>query len=192
MSRGKKATVRVRANGLVHGDGCVSASSVGDVLQPVIRRNSRNGEPKAGGVQVVEWTYLLVREQQEYTLDCDVYSSSRNPLAGRSSATVERMAVRVRPQAVANRVAPRDARRQPGNRWKDTKSSPRGRCPKMGVNRQAIQSDLDGPTGKVPFRFERIDLPMRLLYVKHGGHVLARLPLVPGLTPTAEAMSAER
>ena len=34
---------------------------------------------------------------------------------------------------------------------------------------------------------EKTDDPMRLLYVKNGGAVLARLPLVPGLTPKAVA-----
>ena len=103
-SRGKKASVRMRAGGLVYGDGCVSLVKVGDVLRPVIRRNDRRGEPKTGGIQVIDWTYLLVRGQQDYTLDCDVYSASRNPLVGRNSLTVERMAPCVRPHQASTRL----------------------------------------------------------------------------------------
>ena len=75
----------------------MSSVRAGDVLRPIIRRNDRLGEPKPGGIQVLDWTYLLVREPHEYLLDCDVYSAMRNPLAGRSSPTVERMALKVRP-----------------------------------------------------------------------------------------------
>lgn len=186
-SRGKKATVRVRANGLVHGDGCVSRVSMGDVLQPVIRRNGRNGEPKVGGIQVVDWTYLLVREPQEYTLDCDVYSFSRNPLVGRSSATVERMALRVRPHGTQTelRLVTRGDVPLPMEGYEIFAKKP---VAEETGEQQNLSERLGWTDWKGTIRVERIDLPMRLLYVKHGGHLLARLPLVPGLTPTAEAI----
>jgi hypothetical protein len=187
MSRGKKATVRVRANGLVHGDSCVSRVSAGDVLQPVIRRNGRNGEPKAGGIQIVEWTYLLVREPQEYTLECDVYSFARNPLVGRSSATVERMALRVRPHGTQTelRLVTRGDVPQPMEGYEIFAKKPVSE----EAGEQPGNSERLGWTDwKGSIRVTRTELPMRLLYVKHGGHLMARLPLVPGLTPTAEAI----
>ena len=104
MSRGKKASVRMRAGGLVRYDHCPSLVKTGDVLRPVIRRNDRRGEPKPGGIEVLDWTYLLVREQQEYLLDCDVYSASRNPLVGRNSLSLERLALRVRPHGNSTRA----------------------------------------------------------------------------------------
>lgn len=56
-------------------------------LRPVVRRNDLRGEPKPGGIQVLDWTFLVVRDVNEYLLDCDVYSAMRNPLTGRSSRT---------------------------------------------------------------------------------------------------------
>ncbi len=80
-----------------------SLVKTGDVLRPVIRRNDRRGEPKPGGIEVLEWTYLLVREPQDYLLDCDVYSASRNPLVGRSSTNRRTHGARVRPHGRQHR-----------------------------------------------------------------------------------------
>ncbi len=61
QSRGRHATARVRAGGLVRHEHCVSLVKLGDVLRPVIRRNDRRGEPKPGGIQEIDWTFLTVR-----------------------------------------------------------------------------------------------------------------------------------
>ena len=161
---------------------CVSSVRTGDVLRPIIRRNDRAGEPKPGGIQVLDWTYLLVREPQEYLLDCDVYSAMRNPLAG---------AVRRRWNAWRSRSA-RTARRRRSNwspgtmptaaagRLRDLcqETARRGRRRRESV----AATRTDGLARHDRHRTSPI-CPLRLIYVKNGAHLVARIPVVPGYRP---------
>ena len=54
-----------------------------------------------------------MREQQEYLLDCEVLSAMRNPLAGRSSASVEELALKSVRERNATRILQLLARREP-------------------------------------------------------------------------------
>jgi hypothetical protein len=180
-SRGRKASVRMRASGLVRFDHCPSLVKTGDVLRPVIRRNDRRGEPKPGGIEVLEWTYLLVREPQDYLLDCDVYSASRNPLVGRNSANLERMALRVRPRGPSTelQLVARGQSPQPLEGYEIVAKKP--------VAEEAADPNASVRLGLTDWRgmiaVERTDLPLRLIYVKNGSHLIARLPVVPGFLP---------
>jgi hypothetical protein len=180
-SRGKKATVRIRAGGLVRDEHCPSAIRGGDVLRPVIRRNDRRGEPKPGGIQVLDWTYLVVREAKEYLLDCDVYSAMRNPLAGRSSSTVERMALKVRPRGgrTTLQLVARGESPDPLEGYEIFAKKP--------VAGDGTESNPSLRLGLTDWRgmidIEQSDLPLRLIYVKNGAHLVARIPVVPGYQP---------
>jgi hypothetical protein len=186
MSRGKKASVRMRASGLVRYDHCPSLVKTGDVLRPVIRHNDRRGEPKPNGIQVLDWTFLLVREQQEYLLDCDVYSASRNPLVGRNSLSLERMALRVRPHGNSTQIqlVARGESAQPLEGYEIFAKRP--------VAEENADPNVSERLGLTDWRgmidVERTDFPLRLIYVKNGSHLIARLPVVPGFTPR-ETMS---
>ncbi len=178
-TRGKRATVRVRAGGLMVDPSGVSAVGAGDVLRPVLRRNDRRGEPRPGGIQVLDWTYLLARERQEHLLECDVYSAMRNPLGGRSSPSLERFALKVRPRASSTllRLVTRDT---PGSEplagYTIFARPPVAEAAGSGTT--SVRLGVTDWRGLL--RIERAESPLRILYVKNGRQLLARLPLVPG------------
>ena len=180
-TRGKKVNVRVRAGGLVGDDHCPSAVRTGDVLRPVIRRNDQRGQPKPGGVQVVDWTYIVVRQPQDYLLECDVYSAMRNPLAGRSSATLERMALKVRPRGSRTtlQLVARGDSPDPLEGYEIFAKKP--------IAEESPDANPSVRLGLTDWRgtidVEQSDLPMRLIYVKNGAHLVARIPVVPGFQP---------
>jgi hypothetical protein len=148
------------------------------VLQPIIRRNDRAGEPKPGGIQVLDWTYLLVREPHEYLLDCDVYSAMRNPLVGRSSPTVERLALKVRPHGPRTtlQLVDRDRPPQPLEGYEMFAKKPLAED--GGNANPSLRLGLTDWRGMIDI--EPSDLPLRLIYVKNGAHLVARIPVVPG------------
>jgi hypothetical protein len=178
-SQGKNVSARVRAGGLVLHDHCVSLIQKGDILRPIIRRNDRRGDPKPGGIEEVAWTYLVVREQEDYLLECDVYSAMRNPLAGRNSTTIERMALKVNPRGTTTRLRlmSQGTSSQPLEGYEVFSRRPLTGNPEADVTPERLgrtdwQGEIDVPQN---------DSPLRLIYVKNGDFVLARLPVVPGL-----------
>ncbi len=181
QSRGRSATARVRAGGLVRYDHCISRVKAGDVLRPVIRRNDRRGQPKPGGIQEVDWTYLTVRSQDEYLLQCEVLSAMRNPLAGRSSVSVEKLALLVQPQRRTTelKLVAKDADARPLEGYEIFAKKP---LPKdADVKNTALRLGSTDWRGTIEVPPD--ELTLRLIYVKNGTHLIARLPVVPGYLP---------
>jgi hypothetical protein len=180
-SRGRDATVRVRAGGLVYDDFCPSAIRVGDILRAVIRRNDRNGEPRANGIQPVDWTYLIVRAAQSYMLQCEVLSAMRNPLAGRHSSRVERIGYLVRPQQDATiiQLVSQGDTPKPLEGYEVFAKKP---LPKDSEQKNlAVRLGLTDWQGRIAVPPD--ELPLRLVYIKNGSHLIARLPVVVGYQP---------
>ncbi len=181
QSRGRNATARVRAGGLVLNDHCASRIQERDVLRPVIRRNDRRGEPKPGGIQEVEWTYLMVRGREGHLLQCEVLSAMRNPLAGRTSASVEKLALLVRPRGSETQLrlfSQTDATR-PLEGYEVFAKQP---LPKESEEKNvALRLGLTDWRGVIDVPSDA--WPLRLVYVKNGTHLIARLPVVPGYLP---------
>lgn len=177
-SRGRSATARVRAGGLVRYDHCVSKVTVDDVFRPVIRRNDRRGEPKEGGIQEIEWTYLVVRQEQHFVLDCEVLSAMRNPLAGRSSASIEKLALRARPRGETTQLQllARGENKHPLEGYEIFAKRPLP--PDSEEKNTAVRLGLTDWRGMITVPPEEVSL--RLVYVKNGSHLLARIPVVPG------------
>ncbi len=180
-SRGKSAVVRVRAGGLMSKERSPSAVQTGDVLLPVIRRNDRNGAPKPNGIQVLDRTFLLARQSQEYFLECDVYSASRNPLVGRGSSTVDRVAIRIRPQGshTVLQLLERDSEMTPLKGYEIWSRKPLADGDKQ--DNPSVRLGWTDWRGMIDIT--QADLPLRLIYVKNGSHLLARIPVVPGFKP---------
>jgi hypothetical protein len=177
-SRGRDAAVRVRAGGLVYDDFCPSKIRKDDILRCVIRRNDRSGEPRPGGIQEVDWTCVVVRDAQGYMLQCEVLSAMRNPLAGRHSSRLERVAFLVRPQydSTVIQLVSRDDDRKPLEGYEIFAKKP--------LDKDADQKNFAIPLGLTDWQ-GRIPIPpdegpLRLVYVKNGSHLIARLPVVVG------------
>ncbi|MGM0490588.1 MAG: hypothetical protein ACQESR_28005 [Planctomycetota bacterium] len=187
QSRGRSARVRVRAGGLVRHDHSISRVEEGEIFRPVIRKSDRQGKLETDGIVEIEWTYLRVRNSRRhrYVWDCDVWSAMRNPLAGRASARIEKLALGVRPQRDSTRLklVGKEGNSRPLEGYEVFAKKPRSaddgdanRAQRLGVTdwRGVIQV----PPG---------DWPLRLVYVKNGTHLIARLPVVPGLLPQVTA-----
>ncbi len=93
----KTADLRLRAGGLILHHENPAAVVVGDVLQPVVRRDDRNGVPVL--LQPLPWTYAAVTASDGVKLEANVYTYSGGPgLQGRKNRRTQRLLLKVRPQ----------------------------------------------------------------------------------------------
>lgn len=168
----KTATGRLRAAGLITDEDSPATIRPGDFLVPMMRRDDRNGNPIAIGP--LSWAYLLVKEVDGSSLKMDYHAGKTGGLQGRQNKRTFRTAARVRPFGDST-VIRLHAQRDPNS-------------PLVGY--ELYERQLDSPemtfVGRTDWdgriRIEKTDTVMRLLYVKNGGAVLARLPVVPGQT----------
>ncbi len=166
----KTADGLVRAAGLITAETSPAKVEPGDFFVPMIRKNDRNGDPI--GVGPLDWAYLHVKEIAGARLKLDYHAGKAGGLQGRRNKRLFRTATRVRPFLDETTVR-LHAQRDPST-------------PLVGY--EIYERQLDSPEmtfvgrtdwdGRIPI--EKTDTTMRLLYVKNGGAVLARLPVVPG------------
>ncbi len=173
-----RARLTLRAGGLILRENSPALPKPGSVMKPVIRKAGRFGN-KVNLVRV-DWTYLVIRNRFDWTIDAQVYSGFRNPLSGRAGRRTLRMGVSVKPvydstklQIVSKSLDPRPLE---GYELyaKDIDS---------GDSKLVGQTDWRG-TINIPQGAK----PLRLLYVKNGGRLLARLPVAPGYLANETAL----
>ncbi len=173
----KNAKGLLRAGGLILDDKSPAMIHVGDVLEPMTRKNDRNGNPIQIGP--IDWAYLLVTEKEDSLMDMDFHAGRAGGLQGRSNKRTFRMALRSRPFGDSTMLR-LHAQKEPD-------------FPLIGY--EIYDKNLE--TGDMSFvgrtdwngrlDVEAADSPLHLLYVKNGGAILARLPIVPGLQANAVA-----
>jgi hypothetical protein len=147
----------------------------GGVLRPVIRRNDRKGKlASVGGLEEIPWSYLIVKSNTRGRLECDLQSGVRSALAGRSSRRTLKLALGVSPSAAPTRLFLQSKSKVPRPlAGYDVFERPTADESNMVfVGRSDWRGLVEIPPG---------EKTVRLLYVKHGNQVLARLPLAPGL-----------
>lgn len=145
---------------------------VGSVLQPMIRKNDRNGKPIAIGR--VGWAYLIATEKEGPNVKMDYYSGMAGGLQGRKNKRTFKMAMLLKPARDETML----------------RLHVKGRDDLPLIGYELYERELKSKTmtfvGRTDWNgrlaIEKTDDPLRLLYVKNGGAVLARLPMVPGLT----------
>ena len=173
----RSASGLLRAGGLILDPDSPAAVGTGDLLQPMMRRDDRSGDPLI--LQTIDWAYLLVTEVEAAKLQMQLYAGRTGGLQGRRNQRTHRVALKVRPQYPQTTIRLHAAGKpdQPLQGYeiheKDLES---GEWTLVG------RTDWDGR-----LRLEKEDVSLRLLYVKNGEVVLARLPTVVGLTPLATA-----
>ncbi len=176
-SKGKDVNLRLRGGGLSMRDAKLKSLAAGDVFRPMVRYLDREG--KLRRVVEVPWTFMVVDKIEERGFHCKLHSAMHSPLSGRRRGRVEQLALAVRPAGQSTRLTLK-ARVEPKQllcgydvlaRLPDSKkTTPLGRTDGKGtVNIPAIES------------------PLRILVVKRGGVLLARLPVVPGLSASLAA-----
>ncbi len=192
-SKGKEAVVRVRAGGLITSPDNPIAIGRNSLLQPVIRKNDRYGDPKR--IDVIEWTYLRVDHAEGRVWVCEVQSAMRNPLTGRGGARTLKVGLGVRPerdetrlQLVSLEKVMRDGKevtiQVPMESYEIFAKNPL--VDKDGKMEKAVPLGRTDWRGMITIKRDP-DYPLRLIYVKNGRYLLARLPLIPGLDETTVA-----
>lgn len=169
----KTAVGLVRASGLVVDPKHPALISQGEFLQPMVRKNDRNGDPIAIGP--IPWAFLHVKKVEKARVDMDLYAGRMGGLQGRKNSRTFRMALRTRP-TLDQTIVRLHAQGNP--------NEPLAGYEIYEKELDSIDMTMVGRTdwnGKLVIG--KTDKGMRLLYVKNGGAILARLPVVPGLTP---------
>lgn len=179
----KNAVGLLRAGGLILKEDRETSPAfvrVGDVLEPMVRKNDRNGKPIVIGP--MDWAYLLVKElagHEGRNVNMDFHAGRTGGLQGRKNKRTFRVALKVRPfdEGTTLRL----------HLQKDPD------FPLIGYELYEKNLETSDMTfiGRTNWDgrlwVEKTDQPLRLLYVKNGGAVLARLPIVPGLYPMVVA-----
>lgn len=94
----KVARLRHRAGGLISPDdqGNPSRIGVGDLMQPIVRRDDQNGQPLL--LKALKFTFAAITQSDGVTMTANVYTYSGGPgLKGRQNPRTRRLLLRVRP-----------------------------------------------------------------------------------------------
>ncbi|OHB66747.1 MAG: hypothetical protein A2V70_09975 [Planctomycetes bacterium RBG_13_63_9] len=168
---GNRVVLRLKAAALpVRDDEQLTLVKPGDVFQPIIRYDERDGQPR--GILPVPWTFCTVEEVGPEKLDCRVYSGLRSPLSARRRGRVQQLALAV--------VAPR----KPSTLRLVAQSDPK----RALAGYEVFGRDPDSKTATLLGRTDRRGRitvppgkgPLCILLVRNGNELLARLPIVPG------------
>ncbi len=163
--------LRLRAAALAPRDPTCLGTAAGDLFRPVVRYNNREG--KFARSNETPWTYLHVEEIDGAELKCGLYTGLRSPLSGRRRGRVEQLAVAVLPPGRETRLVLR------------SRTDPEKPLAGYEVYQQKLGSKEAARLGQTDwqgaFTVEPGDPSLRVLLVKSGGALLARLPIVPGL-----------
>ena len=173
---GKEAVARIRAGGLVMRRANPAHVANSDLLLPVLRRNDRRGKPLKGGIQPAAWTFMTIEGRERSQVKCLIHSGIRTILGGRSSSRTKRFALAVNPRGKTT--------------WLKVMENVKEDPQPLGGYEIHTKDPFTEETeylGRTDWR-GRIEIPLsknipRLVYVRNGGRLLARLPIAPGLEP---------
>lgn len=170
----KQIIARLRAGGLIVDPASPALIEPGKVLSPLLRRNDRSGEPTKNGISTLAWTLLAVESRTDSLLMCKVYSGFRSAIPTRGGVRLERLAMLTRPRFEGTRLIVES---------RGEKSRPLAGYDLYSVPPEdpKAEPELIGSTDSFgSLELLRGDGSIRLLYIKSGRQLLARLPLVPG------------
>jgi hypothetical protein len=147
-----------------------------DVFLPIVRRTARSGQLVENGVQPVAWTYVEAIDGKDKSLEFTVRSGSRRPFAGRRQGRTEQLAIAVRADAgpTTLHLQSRKNENKPLVGY-EVLSQSTGQENPTTIGLSDLAGNVRIPPGK-----SRV----ASLIVKHGGQLLAKLPIVPGAQQT--------
>lgn len=174
----------LRAEGQPRRDASLQLVGPGDLFVPIIRQNNRDGSPR--GIKAVPWTYLRVNAPAEPAagaaaavepspfVNATTFSALRMAFSTRRRGREEKYALYVRPRYDSTTV-------KVVNRTDFV--TPLAGYEFISYTPDSPVTTLLGttdPRGEIEVAAD--DAPLHLLLVRSGGRLLARLPLVPGVT----------
>lgn len=174
---GDKVEMRLRAGRLQSRDPSLLAVLPGAVFQPIIRYDDREGKPKQ--ILPLPWTFLAVEQVDQARLTCRIYSGLHSPLAGRRRGRVRQLALAVKPPARPTRLTlqARSGSHRPLGGYDVFLQKPGEKATELLGRTDLAGSILVPPAPHL----------LHILYVRNGGQLVARLPLVPGVEESVVA-----
>ncbi|RCS55933.1 hypothetical protein DTL42_00650 [Bremerella cremea] len=152
---------------------------IGEAFQPVLRRNDRQGNlVKENGIMFMPWTYITCEENDGLQIRGTMVSGFNTPLPGRRNVRTQRIAIGIRPAQETTRLqlVDKSAEDVPLAGYEIYSKDPDG----------ATLIGASNPNGYIEIPTNPASA-VRLLYVRSGGNLLARLPMVPGFEPQSTA-----
>lgn len=187
----KIVRIRLRAGELVSPDPSLMQASKGDLFLPMLAYRDKNKLVEK--LQTIPWTYISVSDVDGSTVMGTVQSGLKLALGGKKRGRIDTVVIKLRPQYAATRielltqtkpnlplVAHRiEVRTEP--------VIPRRTDEKPDIDPSAtllneLLTDRRGLT-TVPIESEH---PLVWLFAFSGQHMLARVPFVPGISPSAK------
>jgi hypothetical protein len=167
----RRMLIHLRAAELLRARRGVPAPRSTEIYLPILRRTSRSGELVEGGLNVVPWTFVETAEVDDGKVIGRIRSANRRPFSGRRQGRVEQVAIAIRSD-------PGDTYLRLHSRSNPDKSLAGYQVFEQKEGGEAVLIGSSDDYGKV--RIPLGDARVATLIVKHGGHLLARLPVVPG------------
>jgi hypothetical protein len=178
--QGRNVRARLRAGGLITEPQTPASVAVGQVMQPVVRRNARNGEPLKNGIYAPNWSYLLVEEQTESAVHFALHSGFASVIPVKGGPRTERLALGFNPRNETTRLQIR-SRPAVVSRGAAPVSRPLAGYEVFVKNPGDENTEFVGLTDvQGMIELESGEQPLRLFYIRNGGQLLGRLPLVVG------------
>jgi hypothetical protein len=168
----KQVVLHARGAELLSAEGDAPWARPGDIFLPVLRRTTRGGELAENGIQPVPWTYLEIAKADGEKVTGAIHSGSRRPFGTRRQGRVEQIAVALRADAAETQLR-LHSRTNPDK-------------PLVGYELYVQKPGEEATTpigasdaaGRITVRAG--SHPVQNVFVKHGGQLLAKLPVVPG------------
>jgi hypothetical protein len=171
--KGKQVVLRLKAAALPVRDRELALVKPGDVFRPIIRFNDSHGNPRR--ITPVPWTFCTVEKVTPEQLDCRLHSGLRSPLSDRRRGRVQQLALAMVP---AHRSS---------NLTLVSQSNTQQVLAGYDVYARGADSKASVLLGRTDRRgcitVPPVENPLRVLLIRNGTELLARLPMVPGLEP---------
>lgn len=154
---------------------------LGAVFLPILRRTTRTGELIAGGIQTVPWTFIEVVECEDNKAVGHIWSGNRRPFGVRRLGRIEQVAIAIRsdPGNTELRLVSRAVPAKPLVGYEVYAQS-------ADVTEKPAPARLGATNAEGKIQVMPNDHRVQMLFVKNGGLVLARFPMVPGAEPQVE------
>jgi hypothetical protein len=171
------ATLRLRAGSAPIRDPQLALVRPGTIFRAAVRVNDPKG--KAKRIEGVEWTFLVADAVNQAHVDSRLITGLRGPLATRKRGRTEQLALAVRPPDTETKLELLSA---------DKKPRIMAGCQVFSHAVDSKKTDLLGASDpRGVFEVEPGDGGVRVLMIKSGDTVIARLPMLPGMEPKMTA-----
>ena len=173
QATGTQAILTVQAGTFELPDSGKSLLPKGALVRPVVRILDRDGNSRPNGIRSINWTYLQVTNRIEERAFSEIKSGIRQPLSARRRGRTEIVTIAFSSTNMRTTLKFRGQAAKAG--------------PLVGYGIWELvdgRADLLGHTdSQGEFVLSASSVPLRMLYIKHGDRIIAKLPVVPGYQP---------